>query len=156
MRTTEDPDLLRRLIDEGVAFEVCPTSNVHLGVYQDFSHVPLPVFMKYGATVALGADDPLLFRSRLVQQYARARDTFSLSDQQIADLASQSINASLASSASKNQWHAHIQAWLNTPPYDGHNDSAEASQTVGKGRSGRYQLTPTVTGSGTKVMPNFS
>lgn len=127
VRTTEDPDLLRRLIDEGVAFEVCPTSNVHLGVYQDFSHVPLPVLMKYGATVALGADDPLLFRSRLVEQYARARDTFSLSDQQIADLASQSINASLASSASKSQWHAHIQVWLNTPPYDGRNDSAEAS-----------------------------
>ncbi len=41
VRAVEDPDLLARLVDRGVAFEVCPASNVHLGVYREARDVPL-------------------------------------------------------------------------------------------------------------------
>ncbi len=116
VRTTEDPDLLARLVDEGIAFEVCPTSNVHLGVYSDLEHVPLPTLIEHGAHVALGADDPLLFHSRLLAQYAAARDIHDLSDEQLALLARQSIDASLASSTSKAVWHAQVDKWLAIPP----------------------------------------
>ena len=54
--------------------EVCPVSNVALGVYSDLTSVPLPALLEAGATVALGADDPLLFGSRLagaVRHHAR-------------------------------------------------------------------------------------
>lgn len=117
VRTTEDPELLDRLIEADVAFEVCPTSNVHLGVYSDFSQVPLPVLMGHGATIALGADDPLLFHSRLLRQYEHARDVFSLSDETVADLARQSIDASLASESSKRRWYAQIEAWKAARPH---------------------------------------
>lgn len=113
VRTCEDPALLDALIDAGIAFEVCPTSNVSLGVYKDFGHVPLPVLMSHGAVVALGADDPLLFRSRLLDQYAHARSAFGLSDRALADLARQSIDASLASESSKRAWLARIEAWMS-------------------------------------------
>ena len=52
VRTSEDPDLLKAVVDAGIALEVCPTSNVHLGVYTDFSQVPLPTLLSAGATVA--------------------------------------------------------------------------------------------------------
>ena len=39
-----------------------------------------------GATVALGADDPLLFGSRLAGQYASMRAAHDLTDAQVADL----------------------------------------------------------------------
>ncbi|MFP5416666.1 MAG: adenosine deaminase, partial [Actinomycetes bacterium] len=73
VRATEDPDLLSRIVDAGIAFEVCPASNVHLGVYHELADVPLTVLLDAGAEVALGADDPLLFLSRLVDQYRTAR-----------------------------------------------------------------------------------
>ncbi|WP_026459990.1 adenosine deaminase [Schaalia suimastitidis] len=114
VRTSEDPDLLRRVVDAGIAFEVCPASNVHLGVYQDLSRVPLPVLVEAGATVALGADDPLLFHSRLLAQYGAARDIHGMSDTQLAMLAHQSVDASLAEDASKARWHEQIRAWLDT------------------------------------------
>ncbi|MBB6334066.1 adenosine deaminase [Schaalia hyovaginalis] len=116
VRTVEDPELLDRLIEARIAFEVCPTSNVHLGVYHDFSAVPLPEFISRGATVALGADDPLLFRSRLLDQYARAREVFDFSDATLANLAKQSIDASLASESSKRKWHGRIEAWASSRP----------------------------------------
>ena len=84
VRAVEDPVLLDRLVAAGVAFEVCPTSNVSLGVYSDLTSVPLPELVAAGATVALGADDPLLFGSRLAGQYATMRAAHELSD---ADLA---------------------------------------------------------------------
>ena len=116
VRTSEDPALLRAVVDAGIALEVCPTSNVHLGVYTDFSQVPLPTLLSAGARIALAADDPLLFRSRLVAQYEVARDVFGLSDEALASLARSSIDASLASASRKAAWKADIDAWLATEP----------------------------------------
>ncbi len=91
IRTAEDPDLLARVVDAGIALEVCPVSNVALGVYSDLSSVPLPELLDAGATVALGADDPLLFGSRLAAQYATMRAAHELTDEQLAELARMSI-----------------------------------------------------------------
>ena len=116
VRSAEDPDLLKRLVDDGIALEVCPTSNVHLGVYPDIAHVPLPDLMAAGATIALSADDPLLFHSRLLAQYEAARDVFGLSDEQLAELARQSIRASLVSFDRRRIWNAQIDRWLANEP----------------------------------------
>lgn len=114
VRTTEDPRLLDEIIERGIAFEVCPTSNVHLGVYETAADVPLLTLVEAGATVALGADDPLLFFSRLTDQYVLARDIHGFSDIELAALARSSINASLASPGDKAVWLAEIDAWLAT------------------------------------------
>ena len=66
-------------------------SNVALGVYTDLTSVPLPDLMAAGASIALGADDPLLFGSRLAGQYATMRAAHDLTDDQLADLARSSI-----------------------------------------------------------------
>ena len=79
-----------------MALEVCPTSNVSLGVYSDLTSVPLPTLLEAGATVALGADDPLLFGSRLTGQYAAMRAAHDLADARLAELARMSLRASYA------------------------------------------------------------
>ena len=96
VRVAEDPDLLDRVVDRGVPLEVCPVSNVALGVYSDLTSVPLPQLLAAGATVALGADDPLLFGSRLAAQYATMRAAHGLSDRELAELARMSVRASRA------------------------------------------------------------
>jgi adenosine deaminase len=112
VRTVDDKALLQRLVDAGVALEVCPSSNVSLGVYPNFSAVPLPELAAAGATIALGADDPLLFGSRLLDQYQIARSVHGFDDDAIAELARGSIRASLASAESKNRWLNQIEVWL--------------------------------------------
>lgn len=112
VRAVEDRDLLARLVDAGVAFEVCPASNVHLGVYRSLADVPLTTLLDAGARVALGADDPLLFLSRLIAQYEAARDVHGLGDPELAGLARASIEASFAPDADKARWLAEIDDWL--------------------------------------------
>src|SRR4029077_9553087 len=104
IRVVEDPDLLDRVVQAGVALEVCPVSNVALGVYSDLTSVPLPQLLAAGATVALGADDPLLFGSRLVGQYATMRAAHGLTDDQLAELARMSLRASRASDTQTKEW----------------------------------------------------
>ncbi|OKL55124.1 adenosine deaminase [Bowdeniella nasicola] len=116
VRAGEDPELLDRLVADGIALEVCPASNVSLGVYNGPSQVPLRQLMAAGADIALGADDPLLFRSRLVDQYEIARRDHKLSDAELADLARSSIRASLASDAAKKTWLAEVDDWISLDP----------------------------------------
>ena len=115
VRSAEDPGLLDRIVAAGVALEVCPVSNVALGVYSDPSSVPLPELMAAGATIALGADDPLLFGSRLAGQYASMRAAHDLTDEQLADLARSSFRASFAPSDVVEAALDDIDAWLAEP-----------------------------------------
>ena len=114
IRAVEDPDLLDLIVSRGIALEICPVSNVALGVYTDLSSVPLPDLMAAGATIALGADDPLLFGSRLAGQYATMRAAHDLTDAQLADLARSSFQASRAPEDDKVRWLGQIDAWLET------------------------------------------
>ncbi|GAA0341515.1 adenosine deaminase [Streptomyces blastmyceticus] len=112
VRAAEDPRLLRKLAERGVACEVCPTSNVALGVYEKPSDVPLRVLYEAGVPIALGADDPLLFGSRLAAQYELAREHHGFSDAELAELARQSIRASRAPADVREKLLAGVDGWL--------------------------------------------
>ncbi|WP_372727626.1 adenosine deaminase [Nocardioides sp.] len=116
VRSAEDPELLDRIVQAGVALEVCPVSNVALGVYSDLTSVPLPTLLEAGATVALGADDPLLFGSRLAGQYATMRAAHDLSDARLAELARMSFRASRAPAELVTGWIGEVDAWLAAEP----------------------------------------
>jgi adenosine deaminase len=112
VRAAEDPALLDRIVEAGVALEVCPVSNVALGVYSDLTSVPLPTLLAAGATVALGADDPLLFGSQLAGQYATMRAAHELDDAALAELARMSVRASRAPDDVRAATLADIDGWL--------------------------------------------
>lgn len=114
VRSVEDPRVLGRVVDEGVALEVCPASNVSLGVYRSADEVPLGALVEAGARVALGADDPLLFRSRLLAQYEIARDVHGFTDEQLAALARSSIRASRAADDVRDRLLSGVDAWLRS------------------------------------------
>lgn len=112
VRSAEDPALVKRLAAEGVPCEVCPTSNVSLGVYPDPAAVPLRQLFDAGVSIALGADDPLLFGSRLLAQYELARDVHGFTDAELAKLAKMSVRASAAPPAVRSRLLAGVDAWL--------------------------------------------
>jgi adenosine deaminase len=115
IRAGEDPAVLDRIADTGVALEVCPASNVALGVYRELSAIPLRRLLDAGARVALGADDPLLFGSRLLDQYEIVRAVHGCTDDQLAALARWSVQCSAAPSQLQGGLLAGIDAWLARP-----------------------------------------
>ena len=115
--SAEDPALLDRIVAAGVALEVCPVSNVALGVYSDLTSVPLPgaagrrrdrrARRRRPAAVRLPAGRPVRHDARR----ARSRPT-----SQLAELARMSVRASCApDDVVKARSLAEIDAWLTEP-----------------------------------------
>ncbi|GGZ53640.1 adenosine deaminase [Streptomyces subrutilus] len=113
VRAAEDPRLLKRLADRQITCEVCPASNVALGVYERHEDVPLRTLFDAGVPMALGADDPLLFGSRLAAQYEIARTHHGFTDAELAELARQSVRGSAAPEDTQAKLLAGIDHWLS-------------------------------------------
>ncbi|MFJ7587183.1 adenosine deaminase [Streptomyces sp. NPDC097617] len=112
VRAAEDPRLLKRLADRQITCEVCPASNVALGVYERPEDVPLRTLFEAGVPMALGADDPLLFGSRLAAQYEIARRHHAFTDAELAELARQSVRGSAAPDDVQAKLLTGIDHWL--------------------------------------------
>ena len=61
VRSAEDAGLIQELRDRGTVLEVCPGSNVSLGVYPALSHHPVHLLAEAGVAVTVSTDDPPFF-----------------------------------------------------------------------------------------------
>jgi adenosine deaminase len=116
VRAVEDPDVLRLLVDEAVVCDICPTSNVALGLYPSIDQHPVADMLRAGVAITLNADDPLLFGPGLLAEYESVRDTFGLDDAAMAGIARTSVEASGAPDDLKKRALAGIDAWLGDEP----------------------------------------
>ncbi|MBB3728684.1 adenosine deaminase [Nonomuraea dietziae] len=115
VRAAESERLMERLADRQICCEVCPTSNVGLGVVAGPEDVPLRRLFDAGVPIALGADDPLLFGARLLPQYELARDLYGFDDRALAELARQSIRSSAAPESVRKELMKGVDDWLTAP-----------------------------------------
>jgi adenosine deaminase len=72
VRSSEDPRLLEELVRRGIALEVCPGSNLALGLYPDRDAHPLHRLIESGVRVTLSSDDPPFFHTSLGAEYDNA------------------------------------------------------------------------------------
>ena len=76
VRAIENPDLVKRIADEGVVLEVCPVSNIELKVFDGFDSHPFPALRAAGCKVTLSSDDPPYFWTSLKREYEVAAEHF--------------------------------------------------------------------------------
>ena len=115
IRVVEEPELLARLAGTDVCLDVCPTSNVMLGVVPSVAEHPLPTLLDAGVTCSLNADDPLLFGPGLLEEYELVRAELDLDDDRLAGIARSSILASGADDALKADASRAVDTWLASP-----------------------------------------
>jgi adenosine deaminase len=116
VRAVEDPAVIALLADRNIACEVCPASNVALGVVAAHEELPLRRLATAGVPVVLAADDPLLFGAPLTEQYAVARDALGFSRSELAHLARDSVRFSTMPDAPAQTVLADIDAWEMREP----------------------------------------
>ncbi|MGA1838104.1 adenosine deaminase [Herbiconiux sp. 11R-BC] len=116
VRAVEDAALLVRLAASAVALDVCPTSNVLLGVAPDLAAHPLPALLDAGVRVTLNADDPHFFGVSLLDEYELCRTALGLSDATLAGIAAESIRQSALPPAEREAVLAEIAGWLASDP----------------------------------------
>ena len=94
VRCIEDLRLVDALHERKIPLEICPTSNIVLGVYHDYAQHPLRKLWDKGVFVTVNSDDPPMFNTSLNQEYQVLVDHFGFS---IAELEKISLNAIHAS-----------------------------------------------------------
>lgn len=68
VRSIEDPLLIAELVQRQIALEVCPVSNVRLGVYPSLEQHPLPRLVAAGVPCTVNSDDPPLFNTTMLHE----------------------------------------------------------------------------------------
>ena len=75
VRAIEDPAVVRLAVERGVAFDICPLSNVGLNVVPSMSEHPIRRLMEAGVRCTVSTDDPLCFANSITEEYeALARE----------------------------------------------------------------------------------
>jgi adenosine deaminase len=111
----EDDALVAQLAAEQICLDVCPTSNLLLGVFASPQAHPLPRLLEAGVPCTLGSDDPLLFGASLLDEFALCRDRMGLDDDWLAAMARNSFVHSGAPQPVKDAGVAAIAAWSSVP-----------------------------------------
>lgn len=76
VRAIEDAALMRELSDRQVTLEVCPGSNLALGLYPGWAAHPIARLADAGLRVTVSTDDPPFFHTTMRHEYDRLADAF--------------------------------------------------------------------------------
>ncbi|WP_209503236.1 MULTISPECIES: adenosine deaminase [unclassified Ruegeria] len=93
VRAIEDLDLVRELVDRDITLEVCPGSNVVLGLFPDFAAHPIAKLRDAGVKVTISTDDPPFFHTTMRREYEMLNAAFGWEAGDFAALNETALNA---------------------------------------------------------------
>jgi adenosine deaminase len=111
VRSIEDPELVAELAERGTVLEICPTSNVVLGIYPTYEEHPLPRLLEAGVRTTLGSDDPPYFGTTIGGEYAVCRERFGFGDEALRGLTSTAIEAAFCEEILKERLTKRVLGW---------------------------------------------
>ena len=112
VRCLEDAQLVETLRALQVPLEVCPSSNVCLGVTSSLAAHPLPRLLAAGLYVTLNSDDPPMFNTTLTDEYLRVMQTFGFGVEQLEQFVLNGVRASLLAEAERAALESEFRAQL--------------------------------------------
>lgn len=101
VRAVEDPVLVEELRDGGIPLEVCPTSNLCLGVFPDLASHSFDRLYRAGVEVTVNSDDPPLFDTDLTGEYLALHRTFGYGPAELAGFSLAALRHSFLSPEEK-------------------------------------------------------
>ena len=72
VRAVEDPGLVGELAGRGTVLDICPISNIRLGIVPSLELHPLPQLVAAGVRCSISTDDPAIFDTDLTRDYDAA------------------------------------------------------------------------------------
>lgn len=91
IRAIEDENLISMLKDLKIPLEICPSSNVVLGIFPNINAHPLPQFISQGIMVSINSDDPPFMATSIDREYDLIQKTFLYSDKTMKTITRQAI-----------------------------------------------------------------
>ena len=102
VQAIDDRELVKILADREIVLEICPASNVFLGVYPTLSSHPIQRLIEHGVKVTISTDDPPFFRTSMNKEYASLMKTFGWTEIDFFKLNRIALDAAFCDERTKN------------------------------------------------------
>jgi adenosine deaminase len=101
VRAIEDLSLVDELAERGVVLEVCPGSNVALGLYPNWRAHPIGKLYDRGVKVTVSTDDPPFFHTTMEREFAELHAAFDWDEGVFARLNRTALDAAFCDADTK-------------------------------------------------------
>ncbi|MEU0092091.1 adenosine deaminase [Kribbella sp. NPDC006257] len=109
---TQDPALVDYLGEHRIPLEVSPTSNLATQAVRSYDEHPIRAMVEAGLVVTINSDDPPMFGTTLVDEYAVVADLLDLDAQGIAEFARTAVRVSFADDTTKTTLLTEIEDYV--------------------------------------------
>ncbi|MBC7478996.1 MAG: adenosine deaminase, partial [Pseudorhodobacter sp.] len=100
-RAIEDMALVEEIAESGIVLELCPGSNVALGIFPSFRKHPIGEMYNRGVKVTINTDDPPFFHTTMEREYVQLHEAFDWDDGVFAKIARTALDAAFCDADTK-------------------------------------------------------
>jgi aminodeoxyfutalosine deaminase len=111
VRSIEDMNVVKELVERQVPLDICPTSNIRLNIYPTMRQHPFRELDKLGVIVTINSDDPSIIGSSLCDEYISLAREFGYTINDLVRFAKNSIQVSYAAIELKTKYLSEIENW---------------------------------------------
>lgn len=109
VQVIHSPETMDLLKERNIALELCPSSNIFLGLFKDFNSHPFPQLLASGIKISLNSDDPPFMSTTLPQEYARVQEAYQYSDAIMESITAMAIDCAFVDAETKKVLHAKMK-----------------------------------------------
>ena len=108
VRSLEDPEVVKLLVERRIMLELCPTSNLHTGIFPSYEAYPLRELMDAGVRVCINTDNMTVSNTTLHEEWQRIIAAKHLQENEIYHILRDTVDASFAPESVKEALNAQL------------------------------------------------
>jgi adenosine deaminase len=101
VQAIHSPETIALLKERNIALEVCPSSNITLGLFDSFASHPFPKLLEAGINLSLNSDDPPFMSTTLAREYDLTQAAYHYSDETMEAITSMAIECAFVDEETK-------------------------------------------------------
>lgn len=105
VQVIHSPDTMDFIKDKGIALEVCPSSNIKLGLFKNMEEHPFPKLLEAGIKVSLNSDDPPFMSTTLANEYSKVQSAYKYSDEVMNSITAMALDCAFVDEATRAELH---------------------------------------------------
>lgn len=109
VQSIHSPETIALLKEKDIALEICPSSNITLGLFKNMDDHPLPELLKAGLKISLNSDDPPFMRTTLAKEYARVQEAYQYSNTVMNQITKMAIECAFVDEATRNKLYKKLE-----------------------------------------------
>lgn len=101
VQAIHSPETISLLKERDIALEICPSSNIKLGLFKSMEEHPFPKFFEAGVKISLNSDDPPFMSTTLPEEYDRVQKAYQYSDEMMNRVTEMAIDCAFVDANTK-------------------------------------------------------